>query len=214
MENMEENKEISKEINEELFFERPFEKVDGGYYDERGFYTTPNGSFWDLNGIYFNQFGFDKFGGSYDKYGIYHPGKDFLPENNLYKEEKYLIDPPELNSEDKEKINILDIQKLIDQEKNDKKILKEYYLPVEESDPLDQENISLNICLNNINIENSNIQNDNDIESNSSNNTYNSNDFQEAYNNALECENYYKSHTQSYHTDSEEFNYLSQKKEE
>ena len=69
------------------FFERPFEEVEGGYHDERNFYTTPNGSFWDEDGQYFNHLGFDKHGGTYDKYGVYIPGEGWNEELNCYNDE-------------------------------------------------------------------------------------------------------------------------------
>ena len=69
------------------FFERPFEEVEGGYHDERTFYTTPNGSFWDEDGQYFNHLGFDKHGGTYDKYGVYIPGEGWNEELNCYNDE-------------------------------------------------------------------------------------------------------------------------------
>jgi hypothetical protein len=50
------------------FIERKFEEVEGGYYDDSGFYITPDGSkftkiiikgFWDDQGYYFNKDGYD-----------------------------------------------------------------------------------------------------------------------------------------------------------
>lgn len=71
----------------EEFFERPFEEVEDGVYDERGFYITPNGSFWDEEETYFNREGFDKHGGRYDKYGLYLPGEGWNEEYNCYEED-------------------------------------------------------------------------------------------------------------------------------
>ena len=67
-----------KEDTEKSFCDRPYEEVEDGYIDDRGFYTTPNGSFWDDDKTYFNHLGFDHHCGRYDKYGIYHtvPGYD------------------------------------------------------------------------------------------------------------------------------------------
>ena len=78
--------ELKQESKEE-FFERPFEEMEDGFYDERGFYTTPNGSFWDDDKVYFNHLGFDKHGGSYDKYGVYLPGPNWNEEYNCYDDE-------------------------------------------------------------------------------------------------------------------------------
>jgi len=81
---------------DEPFYERPFEEVEDGYVDDRGFYTTPNGSFWDEDHNYFNHLGFDVNGGMYDKYGIYIPGSknddgNMLDEdqNDFYHPEKF-----------------------------------------------------------------------------------------------------------------------------
>ena len=79
---MEPNKNLK-----EHFFEREFEEVEDGYYDERGFYTTPNGSFWDDDYVFFNHQGYDIHGGSYDKYGIYLPGPGWNEEYNCYEDE-------------------------------------------------------------------------------------------------------------------------------
>ena len=69
------NVECEEETN--TFIDRPFEEVEDGYIDDRGFYTSPNGSFWDDDQNYFNRLGFDRHGVSYDKYGIYLPGPDW-----------------------------------------------------------------------------------------------------------------------------------------
>lgn len=78
--------EPNTEVQEE-FFERSFEEVEDGFVDMRGFYSTPNGSFWDDEGLYFNRLGFDKHGGSYDKYGVYLPGKGWNEDLNCYENE-------------------------------------------------------------------------------------------------------------------------------
>ena len=49
-----------------------------GILNDNGFFITPNGSFWDEDRNYFNHLGFDKHGGTYDKYGLYIPGKEKL----------------------------------------------------------------------------------------------------------------------------------------
>jgi len=69
------NENLNKSsMQEEPFFERPFEEVEGGYYDGKGFYCTPEGSFWDENGVYFNRHGVDRHGGYYDDFCNYIPG--------------------------------------------------------------------------------------------------------------------------------------------
>ena len=46
-------------------------EVDGGYYDDWGFYILPNGGFIDPYGNKFNADGFDERGGYYSNAGIY-----------------------------------------------------------------------------------------------------------------------------------------------
>ena len=152
----------NKELEEEnkTFCDRPFEEVEDGFYDDRGFYTSPNGSFWDDDHIYFNHFGFDRHGGTYDKYGIYQPGPNYDEKTGLYEDQKELID----TEEKKDVKQILDfaITKLREQEKNDERTIKKYEQPIEESEESDDED--------------------------KSNLTYDEEDFQEAYNNVMELE--------------------------
>lgn len=58
------------------FVSREFKEVEGGRYDELGFYILPNQEgFFDPDGYYFDGEGFDKFGGYYDEEGNYFPGE-------------------------------------------------------------------------------------------------------------------------------------------
>lgn len=81
------------------FFERSFREVDGGYYDGKGFYCTPEGSFWDENKTYFNREGRDRHGGFYDEYCIYIPGPGWVEELGCYQDE---ISPEIQNEEVRE----------------------------------------------------------------------------------------------------------------
>lgn len=91
---------------EEIFFDRPFEEVEDGFDDEGGFYTTPNGSFWDDKHNYFNHFRFDIHRGMYDKYGFYIPGPGYDEKTGLYFDEKDTykseekIEPKEIQKND------------------------------------------------------------------------------------------------------------------
>ena len=85
--NIQKNLTTNNLIPNEEFLERTKEETEDGFYDDRGFYTTPNGSFWDENETYFNRFGFDKHGGRYDKYGVYLPGKNYNFDFNCYEDE-------------------------------------------------------------------------------------------------------------------------------
>ena len=144
--------------NEKPFCDRPYEEVEDGYIDDRGFYTTPNGSFWDEDHTYFNHLGFDKHGGSYDKYGVYQPGPDYDEKTGLYKDQKDLITPQEIA--DTTKMLELTISKLKEQGKKDEKTIKEYEQPVEDSEESDDEE----------------------------NNTYDENEIKEAYENVMQNE--------------------------
>ena len=155
LETIEENEQIEK-----IFCDRSFEEVEDGYIDDRGFYTTPNGSFWDEDHTYFNHLGFDRHGGSYDKYGVYQPGPGYDEKTGLYNDQKDLIVPS--NNPETKKILEMTISKLKEQGKRDEEIIKEYGQPVEDSEESDDE-------------EKSNI-------------TYDENEIKEAYENIMENE--------------------------
>lgn len=61
--------------------------MEGGWYDELGFYNLPEGGFYDPDGYLFNKEGYDEFGGYYDERGFYHPG-----EKNKHEFEQYAAD--------------------------------------------------------------------------------------------------------------------------
>ena len=128
------------EQNEKPFCDRPYEEVEDGYVDDRGFYTTPNGSFWDEDHTYFNHLGFDKHGGSYDKYGIYQPGPGYDEKTGLYNDQKDLLDSTK--KADTEKFLEIAISKLKEQEETDEKIIKKYEQPIEDSEESDDEDKS------------------------------------------------------------------------
>ena len=62
-----------------------------GKFDDDGFFRTPNGSFWDMDGEYFNRYGFDIHGGKYINGLDYIPGPTWIEELGCYPEdeEKY-----------------------------------------------------------------------------------------------------------------------------
>ena len=85
-----ENKEKTEEPKKggkKTFVERIFNEDVQGEYDDEGFFNTPNGSFWDPDGVYFNREGYDKHGGYYDDNDEYVPGKGWDEENQCYKDE-------------------------------------------------------------------------------------------------------------------------------
>lgn len=67
--------------------QRQFEEVEGGHFDKVGFYHTPNGSFWDTDGIYFDRNGKDVHGGFYDSEQNYHPGEGWIDSLMCYEDE-------------------------------------------------------------------------------------------------------------------------------
>ena len=73
--------------DKKVFVERELNDDVEGEYDEEGFFNTPNGSFWDPDGVYFNRHGYDKHGGYYNKQQEYILGPGWNEENNYYKDE-------------------------------------------------------------------------------------------------------------------------------
>ena len=85
---MESKDEKKPTTTKKTFVERIFQDDLEGEYDDEGFFTTPNGSFWDPDGVYFNREGYDKHGGYYDDAtDEYIPGKGWDEQNNCYKDE-------------------------------------------------------------------------------------------------------------------------------
>ena len=105
------NQQEDPEVIEKPFCERPYEEVEDGYIDDRGFYTTPNGSFWDDDHTYFNHLGFDRHGGSYDKYGVYQPGAGYDEATGLYNDQKEFINSNELKDVEKNERYIKKLKK-------------------------------------------------------------------------------------------------------
>ena len=81
------NQENEIKNEKKTFVERIFHDDLEGEYDDEGFFNTPNGSFWDPDGVYFNREGYDKHGGYYDDNNEYVPGNGWDEENNCYKDE-------------------------------------------------------------------------------------------------------------------------------
>ena len=123
MSEQESNKKVENEENpdapsKKTFVERIFHDDIEGEYDDQGFFNTPNGSFWDPDGVYFNREGFDKHGGYYDDNNIYIPGKGWDEENNCYKDElddEFASDHDP--NEDEDEFGDIDMDKIQDEEK-------------------------------------------------------------------------------------------------
>lgn len=125
---MEPNKEEEKpkdekpnpKVTKKTFVERIFHEDLEGEYDDQGFFNTPNGSFWDPDGVYFNREGFDKHGGYYDDNNEYVPGKGWDEENNCYNDElddEYASDHDPNEEEADDGFGDVDMNKIMDEEK-------------------------------------------------------------------------------------------------
>lgn len=76
-----------------------------GYYDKDGFYVLADGSFYDPSGYYFDQNGYDEFGGYYEN-GYYVPGEGY--EDEYYRKYEELYGNEQDNPEDFDEYNIED----------------------------------------------------------------------------------------------------------
>ena len=113
-----ENADNKEATNKKTFVERIFHDDIEGEYDDQGFFNTPNGSFWDPDGVYFNREGFDKHGGYYDENNVYIPGKGWDEENNCYKDElddEFASDHDP--NDDEDGFGDIDMDKIQDEEK-------------------------------------------------------------------------------------------------
>ena len=160
---MEPKEESQNTIEMKPFYDRPFEEEEDGYIDDRGFYTSPNGSFWDDDHNYFNHLGFDKHGGTYDKFGIYHPGPNYNTQTGTYQDEEMNLEKDDKFDQNKiEKNRIFDLQY---EEKKDKKTVQKFGDLIESEDESDED------------------------EADKSNISYDINDLEEAYGYVMSNEN-------------------------
>ena len=84
-----ESKKVELELKDKIPKERRIRTKDTkGELDEDGFFITPNGSFWDMDGEYFNHYGFDIHGGKYVDKLDYIPGPTWIEELGCYPEDK------------------------------------------------------------------------------------------------------------------------------
>ena len=142
--------------NTKVFVERELTDEVEGEYDDEGFFNTPNGSFWDPDGVYFNREGFDKHGGYYDENTQeYIPGKGWDEVNNCYKDEYNEDYDDEYGSDhdymEDDGFGDIDLDKIQDEEKllfknmNDIEKINEdptkivHHIPAEEDNSKDKE---------------------------------------------------------------------------
>jgi hypothetical protein len=114
-------KKPEEKKGKKTFVERIFHDDLEGEYDDEGFFTTPNGSFWDPDGVYFNREGYDKHGGYYDDNDEYVPGKGWDEENNCYKDElnedEFASDHDPADEEENDGFHDVDLDNIPNEEK-------------------------------------------------------------------------------------------------
>ena len=154
------------------FYDRPYEEEEDGYIDDRGFYTSTNGSFWDDDHNYFNHLGFDKHGGTYDKFGIYQPGPNYNSETGMYEEEEKNFEP----ILEKEK------KKPIFGQRFDGQIINELQLEEKQNEKTIKKFAEL--------IESDNESDDEEEEKDKSNVSFDINDMEEAFGYVMDVENH------------------------
>jgi hypothetical protein len=77
-------------------------KPKEGKLDDLGFFRTQNGSFWDYDDEYFNRYGYDIHGGSYNSECEYLPGPTWLSDLGCYPEDADKYKDIDLNKLDDE----------------------------------------------------------------------------------------------------------------
>ena len=123
MESKNDDKELKDKIPKER---RKKTKETEGKFDDDGFFTTPNGSFWDMDGEYFNRYGYDIHGGKYIDKLDYIPGPTWIEELGCYPEDKDKYLKEEDLNEDDEDMKDIDMDNIEGDEDliNDMKMLK------------------------------------------------------------------------------------------
>ena len=123
METKDDKTELKDKIPKER---RKRAKETEGKFDDDGFFTTPNGSFWDMDGEYFNRYGYDIHGGKYIDKLDYIPGPTWIEELGCYPEDKDKYLKEEDLNEDDEDMKDIDMDNIEGDEDliNDIKMLK------------------------------------------------------------------------------------------
>ena len=123
METKDDKTELKDKIPKER---RKRTKETEGKFDDDGFFTTPNGSFWDMDGEYFNRYGYDIHGGKYIDKLDYIPGPTWIEELGCYPEDKDKYLKEEDLNEDDEDMKDIDLDNIEGDEDliNDMKMLK------------------------------------------------------------------------------------------
>jgi hypothetical protein len=106
---MESKKETN--INDKIPKERRKRtKETEGKLDDDGYFYTPNGSFWDMDGEYFNRHGFDIHGGKYVNKLDYIPGPTWIAELGCYPEDEEQYKKGDIDDDDIEDLDEKDLE--------------------------------------------------------------------------------------------------------
>ena len=98
---------MEKEIDNKIPKERRIRtKETEGKLDDYGFFHTPNGSFWDMDGEYFNHYGFDIHGGKYVNELDYIPGPTWIEGLGCYPEDEEKYKNEDIDNFDEEDMDI------------------------------------------------------------------------------------------------------------
>ena len=112
---MESKEEV--EINSKIPKERRKRtKETEGKFDNDGFFRTPNGSFWDMDGEYFNHYGYDIHGGKYLDGLDYIPGPSWIEEIGCYPEDEEKYKKEDIDEDINEKdLDILEGEGMVEE---------------------------------------------------------------------------------------------------
>ena len=117
-------------------------------FDERGYLYNSNATYFDNDGVYFNEEGFDKNKGRHNRLGEYEPGPNFNNELGMYNDDinNLSFDKDTLKKEISDKEN-MEFEKIVLEGKESKKLQKNFQLPIEKDDDSSDD---LNISDNNL----------------------------------------------------------------
>ena len=112
-------------------------------FDERGFLYNSNATYFDNDGDFFNEEGFDKNKGRHNRLGEYQPGPNFNNELGMYNDDinNLSFDKATLKNELDEKEDV-EFQKIVLEGKESNKLTKDFQFPIEKNDSSDDLNIS------------------------------------------------------------------------
>ena len=107
-------------------------------FDDRGYTYNSNATYFDNDGEFFDENGFDKHKGRHDRFGDYIPGPGFNKEIGMYTDDinNLSFNEEQLKKEIEEKER-LEFEKIKLEGKESKKLKKDFQLPIEKDDSSD-----------------------------------------------------------------------------